>query len=78
MHTELVYSDGRLRVASMINTPMKVAQFCEVPPGRDAPAPGGATGTAASSCCFLSRDLDTRPVDLAQVRFSGWAGGGVR
>jgi hypothetical protein len=24
----------------MINVPVGVAQFCDVPPGRDAPAPG--------------------------------------
>lgn len=32
-------SYGRARVASMINTPVGVAQFCNVPPGRAAPAP---------------------------------------
>jgi hypothetical protein len=65
-------SYGRQRVASMINTPAGVAQFCDVPPGRDAPAPE-LSGRAALSCSFLGRDLDVCAVGPAQVRSSdGW------
>lgn len=58
----------------MINMPGGVAQFCDVPPGRDAPAPELA-GRAALSCSFLDRDLDVYAVGPAQVRSSdGLAG----
>jgi hypothetical protein len=53
----------------MINVPVGVAQFCDVPPGRDAPAPVQLE-TAALSCCSLGCDLDVRTVAPAQVRYS--------
>jgi hypothetical protein len=61
----------------MIKTPVGVAQFCDVPPGRDAPAPS-VDGDGALSCCFLGPGLGLRAAGPAQVGASGRLAGGLR